>query len=80
MFENPKKAGDWAAVQTAGIESTLKAYESILRADPDARWQELDRLVTARKAGKLRSLVEKEMAACGRGEDDGAGPAPRDAI
>ena len=78
MFEHPKKAGDWAAVQTAGIESTLKAYESVLRADSDARWKQLDRLVAARNAGKLRKLVEKEMAACGRGED--GGPSPRDAI
>jgi hypothetical protein len=79
MFENPKKAEDWAAIQTAGIESTLKAYEAILKADPDARWKELDRLVKARGKGKLRALVEKEMAACGRGEAEG-GPAPRDAI
>jgi len=79
MFENPKKTDDWAAVQTAGIESTLKAYESILRADSDARWKELDRLIAARKAGKLRALVEKEMAPCGRGES-GEGPTPRDAI
>jgi hypothetical protein len=78
MFENPKKAGDWAAVQTAGIESTLRAYESVLKADPDARWKELDRLVAARGKGKLRALVEKEMAKCGTGEDEG--PAPDDAI
>ncbi len=26
MFENPKKVDDWAAVQTAGIESTLRSY------------------------------------------------------
>ena len=79
MFENPKKTEDWAAIQTAGIESTLKAYESILKADPDAHWKELDRLVTARGKGKLRALVEKEMAPCGRGEEEG-GPLPRDAI
>ena len=78
LFEHPKKANDWAAAQTAGIESTLNAYESILKADPDARWKELDRLVAAKSAGKLRKLVEKEMAACGRGEE--GGPPPADAI
>ncbi len=78
MFENPKKADDWAAVQTAGIESTLHAYEAILKADPEARWKELDRLLAARAKGQLRPLVEKEMAKCGTGEDDG--PAPSDAI
>lgn len=77
MFEHPKKAEDWAAVQTAGIESTLRAYASILKADPDARWKELDRLAAVHGKGKLRSLVEQEMAACGR--DDG-GPSPEDAI
>ena len=75
MFENPKKADDWASVQTAGIESTLRAYQAILKADPDARWKELDRLVAAKSGGKLRKLVEKEMAACGRGEEGGAPPA-----
>jgi hypothetical protein len=78
MFENPKKAEDWAAVQTAGIESTLRAYESLQKADPDSRWKELDRLDAARGKGKLRALVEKEMAKCGTGEDEG--PAPSDAI
>ena len=79
MFEHPKQVEDWISVQTAGIESTLKAYESILKADPDARWKELDRLVAARNGGKLRKLVEKEMPACGRSDEEG-GPAPRDAI
>ncbi len=79
MFENPKKTGDWAAVQSAGIESTLKAYESVLKTDPDARWKELDRLQAARAKGKLRALVEKEMPKCGTGEDEGRA-APSDAI
>jgi hypothetical protein len=80
LLEHPKDRQDWAAVQTAGIESTLKAYESILKADPEARWKELDRLVTARDAKKLRKLVEKEMASCPKGEGDEGGPMPRDAI
>ena len=79
MFEHPKQAGGWAAVQTAGIESTLRAYESLRRADSEARWKELDRLVTARNGGKLRKLVEKEMAGCEK-EEQGEGPEPRDAI
>jgi hypothetical protein len=80
MFEHPKESEDWASVQTAGIESTLKAYESILKADPEARWKELDRLVAARDSKKLRKLVEKEMASCPKGEGEEGGPTPRDAI
>ena len=78
IFENPKKADDWAAVQAAGIESTLRAYESLLKADPDSRWKELDRLLDARGKGRLRALVEKEMAKCPTSEDEGS--APSDAI
>jgi hypothetical protein len=82
MFEHPKQAGEWSAVQTAGIESTLRAYESLLRADSGARWKELDRLQKARKSGKLRKLVEKEMAECAKEpkEEEQMGPAPEDAI
>jgi hypothetical protein len=79
LVENPKKASDWAAVQTAGIESVLRAYESLRRSDSDARWPALDRLERARRGGKLRALVEKEMASCGD-PDSIMAPPPRDAI
>ncbi len=79
MIENPKKAKEWAAVQTAGIESVLRAYESILKADPEERLDVLDRLLRARDAGSLRGLVEKEMAQCGKARED-MGPVPGDAI
>ncbi len=77
LVENPRKAGDWAAVQTAGIASVLRAYESLRRADSGARWEALDRLLAAEKAGKLRAVVEREMANCGK---EGMGPSPRNAI
>ncbi len=77
LIENPKKAGDWVAVQTAGVESVLRAYQSILKADSEAKWKALDRLVRAEKDGKLKEVVEKEMK-CGKGDE--MGPAPRDAI
>lgn len=80
LVEHPKKKDDWAAVQIAGIESVLRAYESLRRADSGARWKELDRLVAAQKAGKLRAVVKKEMAECGTPEEDRMGPLPRDAI
>jgi len=76
LIEHPK-ASDWVTVQTAGMESTLKAYQSILRADSESHWDVLDRLLAARKAGKLRSLVQKQMSC---DAEAGMGPAPRDAI
>jgi len=61
LVENPKKKDDWIAVQTAGIESVLAAYRSLLKKEPEARWPELDALAEAKKKGKLRALVEKEV-------------------
>jgi hypothetical protein len=80
LIENPARGKDWVAVQTAGIQSVLRAYESLRRADSEARWKELDRLAAAQKAGRLAALVKKEMAECGRPEEERMGPLPRDAI
>lgn len=80
LVEHPEKKDDWAAVQTAGIESVLRAYESLRRADSEVRWRELDRLAAAQKAGKLRAIVKQEMAECGKPEEERMGPLPRDAI
>jgi hypothetical protein len=80
LIEHPEKKNDWVSVQTAGIESVLRAYDSIRKADSESRWKELDRLVAAHKAGKLKGIVQKEMAECGKPEEERMGPAPRDAI
>ncbi len=78
QIENPKKTGDWVAVQTAGIESVLRAYDAMRKADSELRYKVLDRLEKARKDGKLVEVVKTEMAKCGH--PDEMGPAPRDAI
>ncbi len=80
LIEHPAKKNDWVSVQTAGIESVLRAYEAIRKADSDARWKALDRLAAAQKAGKLRAIVKDEMAECGKPESERMGPLPRDAI
>jgi hypothetical protein len=61
LIENPKRKPEDTAVQTAGIESVLATYQSILRKESKARWQELDRLLEAKKAGKLADLVREEV-------------------
>ncbi len=78
QIENPKKESDWVAVQSAGIESVLRAYDSMRKADSELKYKELDRLEKARKEGKLAAVVKKEMAKCGN--PDEMGPAPDDAI
>jgi hypothetical protein len=76
MIQNPAKRDDWVGVQTAGIESTLRAYQAMKQADPQISWQELDLLQEASKAGRLAEFVEENMEGCSA-ED---GPGPGDAI
>jgi len=74
LIEHPKSKDDWVAVQKAGIESVLKAYQSVRKLDEDVQWPVLDDLETARKAGKLGDVVRDEVD-CREGGD-----IPRDAI
>ncbi|ABC82144.1 hypothetical protein [Anaeromyxobacter dehalogenans] len=76
QIEHPRSADDWLAVQTAGVESVLRTYRSLLRARPQARWDELDALLAAQRRGRLPALLEEAMEGC----DEPAGPAPGDAI
>jgi hypothetical protein len=76
MIEHPNQKDDWVAVQTAGVESTLRAYQALVAVDREARWDELDTLLEARRQGKLREVVEKTMEGCG----EERGPGPGDAI
>lgn len=73
LIEHPDGKDDWVAQQTAGIESVLRAYGQVLRRESQARWEELDLLLEARRQGKLQQVVEETMEACGEegGQDDG---------
>lgn len=75
MIEHPAKKNEWVAVQTAGIESTLKAYEALLKAKPGMRWEELDRLMMVRDQGRLPDLVENQLEGCGEEHAPGPGEA-----
>ena len=77
LLRDCRKANDVTAVQTAGVESVLRAYDAMRKADSELRYKELDRLEKARKDGKLAEIVKKETK-CGSPDD--MGPAPRDAI
>lgn len=81
LIESPRAKDDWVAVQGAGIESVLRAYRSLVRADPEARREELDALLETQKRGRLKQLVEETMADCGKTPDEeGMGPVPRESI
>lgn len=76
LIENPRRADEWLAVQTAGVESVLRAYRALLRKVPQAHWEELDALLAIQRRGKLAEVLEEAMEGCG----DPQAPAPGDAI
>jgi carboxypeptidase Q len=64
MIEHPK-VKDPVKIQTAGVEGTLKAYESILKVDKNARFDFLDGLMQQQKEGQLENYVASVSHACG---------------
>ena len=58
IIEYPDRAKDRVAVNLAGVEGALKAYEAILKEKPKARREFLDGLVARREKGELRAYVE----------------------
>ncbi len=48
-------------LKAAGLSGTLRAYQSIQRFDPTARYPLLDNLLSLQKQGKLEQYVQKHM-------------------
>ena len=57
IIEQPEQAKDRVAVNLAGLEGSLKAYEAILKFKPKAKWEFLDELIAKRDKGELRAYV-----------------------
>jgi hypothetical protein len=70
MIEHPDKAKDEQAVATAGLLGALKAYQSILRHEPDARWPYVDKVVQMRDQGKLDDFVSDTRRKCAQDEEE----------
>ena len=64
MLRHPK-VKDPVKIQTAGVEGTLKAYESILKVDKDAHFDFLDGLMQQKKDGHLENYVASISSTCG---------------
>lgn len=64
MLQHPK-VKDPVKIQTAGVEGTLKAYESILKVDKNAHFDFLDGLMKQQKEGQLQNYVASVSHACG---------------
>lgn len=64
MLQHPK-VKDPVKIQTAGLEGTLKAYESILKVDKNAHFNFLDGLMQQKKDGQLETYVAMRSQTCG---------------
>jgi hypothetical protein len=70
VITNPQKADDEIAVYTAGLEGSLRAYESILNKPMaewpivGARWWFLDSLIEKRNKGVLTEYVRQAATHC----------------
>ncbi len=70
LIEHPEKKNDRVAQYTAGVESALKAYKGILRADPVAS-RPLEELLKKQSDGKLADFVKAASKDCQTGEQAG---------
>jgi len=64
IIEHPDQAKDKNAQYLAGVEGALRAYQSILKAKPDAKSKELDDLIQKQTQGTLNEYV-REVAGKG---------------
>ncbi len=70
MIEHPDKAKDEQAVATAGLLGSLKAYQSILKQEPDSRWPYVDKIIMMRDQGKLDDFVSDTRRKCAQEEEE----------
>jgi len=70
MIEHPDKAKDEQAVATAGLLGSLKAYQSILKQEPDSRWPYVDKIIMMRDQGKLDEFVSDTRRKCAQEEEE----------
>lgn len=64
VIEYPEQANNKVALYLAGVEGSLRAYQSILKVHPEARWPFLDDLILKQQKGELPKYVEKATAKC----------------
>ena len=64
VIEHPDEAKNPISVYTAGVEGSLKAYQSILKQHPEAKWPFLDDLIVKQQNGELAKHVEKATEKC----------------
>jgi hypothetical protein len=64
VIENPEKVKDDKAQYVAAAEGVLKAYQAILKTEPDAKSKALDGLLQKQSEGKLAEFVRDSAKKC----------------
>ncbi len=64
VIEHPEQANNKVALYLAGVEGSLRAYQSIPKVHPETRWPFLDDLILKQQKGELPKYVEKATAKC----------------
>jgi len=64
LIEHPDQVGDRKAESLAGMQSVLKAYSAIVKADPKAHSAFLDDLLVKQSQGKLTDFVRDATKPC----------------
>jgi hypothetical protein len=70
MIEHPDKAKNEQAVDLSGLLGALKAYQAILKREPESRWEYLDMLLQLNEEGALGSYVGEIRAKCNSEEKE----------
>jgi hypothetical protein len=70
MIEHPEKAKDEQTIALSGLLGSLKAYQSILKQDPTARWAQMDKLIQMRDQGKLDDYVTDTRRKCSQDQEE----------
>lgn len=70
LIEHPDKRSDTVAQYTAGVESALKAYKGILKADPIVS-RALEDLLQKQNQGKLADFVRESSKDCQSSDQTG---------
>jgi len=64
LIENPDKTKDDLAIQTAGVNGSLRVYELILKDQPNARSKTLDEIIARRDMGTLQGFLQEAVERC----------------
>lgn len=73
MIEHPAETKNEQAISLAGLLGSIKAYQAILKQEPDSRWAQMDKLVQTRDEGKLDDFVADTRRKCAQ-EDEQPDP------